>query len=468
MPVFRSTRVVLPDGVRAADIHVENGRIVRVNDDARLEGSRSDVPTDTLRRSASLSGERLIDVGDRVISPGLVDTHVHVNEPGRTEWEGFDTATRAAAAGGVTTIVDMPLNSVPATTDVEALEAKRSAARGRVHVDVAFWGGVIPRNAGELDGLVDAGVRGFKCFLVPSGVDEFPHVTERDLREALPIVARRGVPLLVHAEHPDYLTPPTHPAYLAYLASRPPRAERAAVEMMIRLAREFGAHVHIVHVACAEAVDAIARAKADGVPITAETCPHYLTFTAAEVGAGATEFKCAPPIRDASHRDALWAGLQSGALDLVATDHSPAPPAMKCGGDFMTAWGGIASLELSLAATFTALDGTRACQASDRAPVSCRSPERLALLARWMSAAPAALARLDDRKGRIAVGHDADLAIWDPDATWTVDPSRLQQRHPLTPYAGRTLSGVVRETYVRGQRVWNNGGLDQPSAGTLL
>jgi hypothetical protein len=236
--IFRSRRVVLPDGVRPVDVHVENGRIARIDDsDARLNPSRSE-------------NERLIDVGDLVISPGLVDTHVHVNEPGRTEWEGFDTATRAAAAGGVTTIVDMPLNSVPATTNVEALEAKRAAARGRVHVDVAFWGGVIPGNAGELDGLVDAGVRGFKCFLAPSGVDEFQHVTERDLREALPIVARRGVPLLVHAEHPDHLTPPTHPAYLAYLASRPPRAERAAVEMMIRLAREFAAHVHIVHVAC--------------------------------------------------------------------------------------------------------------------------------------------------------------------------------------------------------------------------
>jgi allantoinase len=364
--IFRSRRVVLSDGVRPASIHVESGRIARIDaSDARLKPSRSE-------------DERLTDFGDLVISPGLVDTHVHVNEPGRTDWEGFDTATRAAAAGGVTTIVDMPLNSVPATTDVEALEAKRSAARGRVHVDVAFWGGVIPGNAGELDGLVDAGARGFKCFLVPSGVDEFPHVTERDLREALPTLVRRRVPLLVHAELPEFLGSPERfgleegigargfppSVYSTYLASRPAAAEREAVELMIRLAREFAAHVHIVHVACAEAVAAIARAKADGVPITAETCPHYLTFTAAEIGAGATEFKCAPPIRDASHRDALWAGLRSGALDLVATDHSPAPPAMKCGGDFMTAWGGIASLELSLAATSTALEGARAFQAS--------------------------------------------------------------------------------------------------------
>jgi allantoinase len=235
---------------------------------------------------------------------------------------------------------------------------------------------------------------------------------------------------------------------------------------MIRLAREFGAHVHIVHVACAEAVDAIACAKADGVSITAETCPHYLTFTDAEIGPGATEFKCAPPIRDASHRDALWAGLQSGALDLVATDHSPAPPAMKCGGDFMSAWGGIASLELSLAAVWTAYSDVGPAFQAGR----CGHPERVPLreVTRWMSAAPAALARLDDRKGRIAVGPDADLVVWDPDAPWTVDASRLQQRHPLTPYAGRRLRGVVHETYLRGQRVWENAALDRRSAGTLL
>ena len=453
MPALRSTRVVLPDGVRPAVIHVDGGRIVRVDDDARLKGSRS------IDASA-------IDYGDLVISPGIVDTHVHVNEPGRTEWEGFDTATHAAAAGGVTTIVDMPLNSVPATTTVAAFAAKQSAARGRVHVDVAFWGGVVPGNAGELDGLVDAGVRGFKCFLAPSGVEEFPHVTEADLREALPILARRGVPLLVHAEDPTCLTRPTRPTYRAYLASRPPRAELEAVAMMIRLSREYGAHVHIVHVACAEAVDAVARAKADGVPITAETCPHYLTFTADDVRDGATEFKCAPPIREASHRDALWAGLQSGTLDLVATDHSPAPPAMKCSGNFITAWGGIASLELSLAATWTAMSRVGAAVQGARDG----QPERLALrkMADWMSAAPAALARLDDRKGRIAQGCDADLVIWDPDVERTVDASRLHQRHPLTPYAGRTLRGAVHETYVRGRRVWNHGALDRPGAGTVL
>ena len=471
--ILRSTRVVLPDGVRPASIHVEDGRITRVEPGA----------------SRGAVGDRTIDAGSLVVSPGIVDTHVHVNEPGRTEWEGFDTATRAAAAGGVTTIVDMPLNAVPPTTDVEGLEAKRRAARGRVHVDVAFWGGVVPGNAGELDALVDAGVRGFKCFLAPSGVDEFPHVDEHDLREALPILARRNVPLLVHAEspacliaptsvpsatsatrpacqthpthptHPTHLTHlthpthPTHQAYQAYLATRPAQAEVAAIDLMIRLSREFGVHVHIVHVACAEGADAIARAKAEGVRITAETCPHYLTFAAEEIRDGATEFKCAPPIREGAHRDALRRALQSGALDFVATDHSPAPPAMKCAGDFLKAWGGIASLEVSLPAVWT---GT----ASGDVDRSLRA------LARWLSEAPAALAGLAG-KGRIAAGNDADFVVWDPGAEWTVDPLRLQQRHKLTPYAGLALRGVVHTTYLRGERVWDAGALVRPAGGRL-
>jgi len=439
--IVRSNRVVLPDAVRAASIHIEDGKIARI---------------DTVsERSAMASAERsVVDVGDLVVLPGLVDTHVHVNEPGRTEWEGFATATRAAAVGGITTIVDMPLNSVPATTDVAALEAKRAAARGQCAVDVAFWGGVVPGNAGDLDALVDAGVRGFKCFLVPSGVDEFPAVGEADLREALPILARRSVPLLVHAEAPrviaDYglRTADSVADYARYLATRPPEAEVEAIEMMIDLAREFGVHVHIVHVACAEGVDAIARAKADGVRITAETCPHYLTFAAEEIPDRATEYKCAPPIREARHRDALWAGLRSGTLDLIATDHSPAPPSMKCPGDFMKAWGGISSLEMSLAAVST-------------------GNSQLSTISRWMASAPAKLAGLDGRKGKIAVGVDADLVVWDPDEEWTVDAAALQQRHKLTPYAGRTLRGRVRATYLRGARVWDGSSAAAP-AGQLL
>jgi allantoinase len=444
--VVRSRRVVLPEGERAASVHIEDGIITRI------AGYDADEP----------AGARLCDVSDLVLSPGLVDTHVHVNEPGRTEWEGFDTATCAAAAGGVTTIVDMPLNSIPATTTVAALHAKQLTARGRCHVDVGFWGGVVPGNAGELDGLIDAGVRGFKGFLVPSGVDEFPAVDEGDLRLALPILARRDVPLLVHAEDPSRITQPADPTYQAFLASRPADAERDAIRLMIRLAKEFRARVHIVHVSSAEGVAAIAEAKADRVPITAETCPHYLTFAAGEIPDGATEFKCAPPIREASHRAALWHGLASGALDLIATDHSPAPPALKTPGDFTRAWGGIASLELSLAATYTSLK-------SQRSTLRVESPvSLLCLLAGWMSAAPAALAGLATRKGRIAAGFDADLVVWDPDAAFAVNPARLQQRHKLTPYAGRSVFGTVLTTFVRGECVWDKNGLARANGGRLL
>jgi allantoinase len=456
--VVRSTRVVLPDSERPASIHIDRGVIVRI-------GEHGDTP----------SGADNRDAGDFVVSPGIVDCHVHVNEPGRTEWEGFDTATRAAAAGGVTTIVDMPLNSIPATTNVVALEAKRAAARASCHVDVGFWGGVVPGNSSDLDGLVDAGARGFKCFLVPSGVPEFGAVDENDLRRALPLLARRGTPLLVHAESPgridriadwglgiaDCGTSSSSDSYARYLASRPASAELEAIEMMIRLAREYRARTHIVHVACAEGVEAIARAKAEGVPISGETCPHYLTFAAEEIPDGATEYKCAPPIRERRHREALWAGLRSGALDLVATDHSPAPPSMKPRGDFMRAWGGIASLELSLAATWTAFT-------SQDSRLSVESAEQRVVLARWMSDRPAALAGLGARKGRIAQGLDADLVIWDPGAERTVDPMSLQQRHKLTPYAGRRLRGLVKATFLRGERVWDDGALVPGTRGRFV
>jgi allantoinase len=449
--IVRSTRVVFPDGQRPAAIHVENGIITHVG-----------APDAVADRS------ELIDVGDLVVSPGLVDTHVHINEPGRTEWEGFDTATRAAAAGGVTTLVDMPLNSIPATTTVAALEAKRAAARGNFHVDVGFWGGVVPGNDGDLQALADAGARGFKCFLVPSGVDEFPCVEEADLRRALPVLARRDLPLLVHAELPQYLrdwpTRTTHPTYRAYLSTRPPEAEVQAIRLVARLAREFGVRTHIVHVAADEAVAEIEHAKADDAPVTAETCPHYLTFAAADIPDGATEFKCAPPIRDSSHREALWEGLRRGVLDLIATDHSPAPPEMKCPGDFLRAWGGIASLELSLAAVWTAVE--RPFQGRDRGAKSPALHRRV--LAHWMSERPAALAGLGHRKGRIAKGLDADLVVWDPDAEFAVDAARLQQRHKLTPYANRRLRGRVVTTFVRGERVWDRQSIVSPSTGCLV
>jgi allantoinase len=456
--VVRSQRVVLPEGERAACLHVDAGRIERIVE------FESDDPT----------GAKIFNVPDLVISPGIVDTHVHINQPGRTDWEGFDTATRAAAAGGVTTVIDMPLNSIPATTTVAALQAKREAARAQCHVDVGFWGGVVPGNAAHLEPLIDAGVRGFKCFLVPSGVDEFPAVSETDLRQALPILARRNVPLLVHAElipdrgtrsadsMPDSSSNANPQSYAAYVATRPVSMELDAVRLMIRLAEEFKTRVHIVHVSSAEAVQAIASAKADWVPITAETCPHYLTFAADEIADAATVLKCAPPIREAVHRAALWDGLAAGTLDVIATDHSPAPAAMKSG-DFSRAWGGIASLELSLAATYTSLKHQLSALNGETAELSV-----LSLLARWMSAAPASLAGLGERKGRIAEGFDADLVVWDPDGDFVVDPAHLQQRHKITPYAGRRLSGAVLTTFVRGERVWDKNRLTRAYGGRLL
>lgn len=421
--VIRSPRVLLTDGtVRPAEITVASGRIssVRLTIDDQL--------ATLVPRSA-------------VVFPGLIDAHVHVNDPGRTGWEGFATASAAAAAGGVTTIIDMPLNSIPATTNVGALAAKRTAARA-ARVNVEFWGGVIPGNASELDALADAGVRGFKCFLAPSGVDEFPHVAERHLRLALPILARRGLPLLVHAESPEALRnalPDADPAeYATWLDSRPAQAEVEAIAMLLRLCREFRSHIHVVHVAAADALPLLAEARREGVPITAETCPHYLSFSADEIATRQTHFKCAPPIRDRAHREALWRALDEGVLDLVASDHSPCPPELKGDGDFLRAWGGIASLELLLAATWTG--------ASSRGLP-------LERLGEWLCVAPARLAGLTDR-GAIAPGMRADFVIWEPDATFTVDARTLRHRHKVTPYDGRTLRGRVIETYVGGEVVY--------------
>ncbi len=383
----------------------------------------------------------MVDAGDNIVMPGLVDTHVHVNEPGRTNWEGFETGTRAAAAGGITTILDMPLNSVPATTTVKALEAKRAAARGKTAVNVEFIGGVVPGNTGELEGLRDTGVRAFKCFLSPSGVDEFPHVTARDLSKVFPVLARLGLPLMVHAEDPArLLSGASSSSYSDYLASRPVEAEHSAIELLVGLMSRSRTPVHIVHLSSATSLAILRAAKARGLPLTVETCPHYLTFSAEEIPDGATEYKCAPPIRSGAEREALWQALIAGEIDLVASDHSPCPPNMKrTHGDFFSAWGGIASLQLSLSAVWT---GAR----SRGVP-----PERLS---HWMSAAPARLAGLGAKKGAIAEGYDADIVVWDPDARFVVDPAKLFHRHPVTPYAGRELYGVVRATYVGGRLVF--------------
>jgi allantoinase len=423
--VIRGRRVVTPEGVRAASVHIAEGRIVRL-------GAWEEAPP----------GIPIVDAGESIVMPGIVDTHVHINEPGRTEWEGFETGTRAAAAGGVTTILDMPLNSIPATTTVDALEAKRKAARGKSVVNVEFIGGVVPGNVGELEALRDAGVRAFKCFLSPSGVDEFPAVRERDLREAFPVLARLGLPLMVHAEDPACLLTPRGSSrkYGDYLTTRPVAAERAAITLLVELMARAPTPVHIVHLSSATSLDIVRTARARGLPLTVETCPHYLTFAAEEIPDGATEYKCAPPIRDKAERDALWEALVAGDIDLVASDHSPCPPAMKeTEGDFFSAWGGIASLQLSLSAVWTGAR-TRGLK-----------PE---LIAQWMSAAPARLAGLQDRKGLLAAGCDADIVLWDPEASFVVDPTELLHRHKVTPYAGRELFGKVLATYVGGRRIF--------------
>ena len=424
--VVRAPRAVTAAGEVAACVAVRDGRIEAV---APL--------------GAGLTGERTVTLADdEVLLPGLVDTHVHVNEPGRTEWEGFASATRAAAAGGVTTLVDMPLNSLPPTLDVTALETKREAAEGQVHVDVGFWGGAVPGNLGDLPGLHDAGVLGFKCFLLPSGVEEFPPLDPAGLARCLEVLAGLEALLLVHAEDAEAVARAPAPAgrrYARFLRSRPPEAENLAVARVVEAARAAGARVHVLHLSSADALAQLAGARRDGVAVSAETCPHYLTFDAESIPDGATQFKCCPPIREAANRERLWRGLADGVIDLVASDHSPCAPEGRRldTGDFGAAWGGIASLQLSLPAVWT---------------VARERGHRLAELARWMAERPAALAGLGG-KGRIAVGADADLCLFAPHETFVVDPGRLHPRHPVTPYAGRRLAGVVRGTWLRGRQV---------------
>ncbi len=426
--IVRGRQVYTADGPVAASIHIAGGVIQSIQ------------PFD------HPAGAPVFDAGDLPVLPGLVDTHVHINEPGRTEWEGFRTATRAAAAGGVTTLVDMPLNSVPATTSLDGLRAKTRAAEGQCWVDVGFWGGVVPGNTRQIEPLVREGVLGFKCFLTPSGVDEFPDVTEADLRQALPELARLGSVLLVHAELPALLRPIAGGAqiYRHYLHSRPRESENEAIALMVRLSRIFGVRIHIVHLSSADAIPVLRQARTEGLPVTVETCPHYLTFAAEDIPDGATEFKCAPPIRERENNQRLWAALEEGVIDIVVTDHSPCPPHMKSG-DFATAWGGIASLQLSLPVMW-----------SHRGAGS-----RPAQLVQWMSTAPARLAGLANRKGAIAPGLDADLVIWNPNAP----PAELHHRHKLTPHNPR---GAVEATFLRGQKIYERGSFASAPLGAIL
>jgi allantoinase len=431
---FTSTRIVTLEGTRPGALLVDGASI-------RGVCLPSEVPLDAESHPC----------GSYAIVPGLVDTHVHINEPGRTEWEGFHTATRAAAAGGYTTLVDMPLNCLPETTTVEALEEKRGAARGKCFVDWAAWGGAVDGNQRHILPLAQAGVPGFKCFLIYPGCDGFTMIDRGQLEAALPAIAASGLPLLVHAE----LAGPIDDAsallqsagadwtsYATYLASRPDQAELDAIHLLLDLCRQYRFRLHIVHLSTVQALPALAQARAEGLPITVETCPHYLHFAAEEIPDGATLYKCAPPIRSRANREALWQALAGGTLDLVATDHSPCPPERKRTdtGRFDQAWGGIASLSVALPVMHTE------CR---------RRGHSLDDLVRWMSAAPAVLAGMSDRAGALLPGRDANFVLFDTEAQSTVAPEHLHTRHAISPYVGETLTGQVRTTYLRGEPVWD-------------
>jgi allantoinase len=424
--VVRGRRILTTAGETAREVGVRAGRVVAIEP-----------------LGNGLDGARLLELADdEVLLPGLVDTHVHVNEPGRTEWEGFASATRAAAAGGVTTLVDMPLNSIPPTVDVDALRTKRAVAADQAFVDVGFWGGAVPGNRGELRGLHDEGVFGFKCFLLHSGVDEFPPLDADEMERDMAELAAFDAVMIVHAEDSraiDQAPSPEGAHYASFLASRPRGAENLAVAEVIERARWTGARAHVLHVSSSDVLPMLATARRDGVRITAETCPHYLTLTAEEIPDGATTHKCCPPIREAANRELLWAGLLDGTIDCIVSDHSPSTVELKRPdvGDFGSAWGGVSSLQLGLSLVWTE---------------ARRRGIGLERVVEWMATRPAELVRLPG-KGRIALGHDADFAVFAPDEAYVVDPARLHHKNPITAYAGRALAGAVRRTFLAGVEV---------------
>jgi len=446
---LRGERVLLPAprggrGLHPATLHIKDGVITDITGHDVVDHN---VP--------------LVDAGARLVTPGVVDSHVHINEPGRTEWEGFQTATEAAVAGGITCVVDMPLNCIPATTSKRAAEEKLRSLEGQVHCDVAFWGGVVPGNVADLKGLADFGVPGAKCFTCPSGVDEFPHVGEADLDAAMPVLRDLGVTLLVHAEHPAPLeraesllaAEGADPrAYATYLRSRPRAAEDEAIALVIRLARKHRCPTHIVHLSSASALPLLKAAQDDGVPITAETCLHYLAFTSDDVLPGETRFKCAPPIREPQNREELWSGLIDNTVNMVVSDHSPCTPQLKKleAGDFMGAWGGIAGLQLGLSVLYT---------------LAAERGHGLSQMFAWNAEAPARLAGQSHHKGKLAKGFDADMVVWDDTASFVVDGNSLKHRHKVTPYAGRTFRGVVEQTWLRGALAWSRAGGLAPARG---
>ncbi len=439
--VIQSERVVTSRGIRKAAIVIRRGKVADI------------------RAYGKTTGKSLLDFGKLVVMPGLVDTHVHINEPGRTEWEGFETATKAAAAGGITTLVDMPLNSSPVTTTVEGFRSKIDASKGKLWVDCGFYAGLIPGNTHELKPLMDAGVLGVKAFLIHSGIDEFPNATETDLRAGMPIISKANIPLLVHCElagvnHQPQTSNPK--SYFQYLASRPRQWEHDAVQLMIRLCKEYKCRTHVVHLSSADAVPMLKKARKQKLPLTVETCPHYLFFSAEEIPDADMRFKCAPPIRENENRNRLWRALKDGAIDLIVSDHSPSTPELKLlkEGDFQKAWGGIASLQFGLPIVWT--------EARKRG----FSVEDIAL---WMCGRPAELVGLEERKGSLRVGSDADIVVWDPEASFVVETSGIFHRHKLTPYLGRTLFGKVFCTFLSGRGIFENGRhVDGPHGSVIL
>lgn len=441
--IITSQRVLTVAGLREVGILVEGGVIVDIVDAGRFPAS---IPIE--------------DFGDRAVMPGLVDTHVHINEPGRTEWEGFTSATKAAAAGGVTMLVDMPLNSSPVTTTPDSLQKKIAASHGKIFVDCGFYGGLVPGNTDSLKPLSDAGILGVKAFMIDSGIDEFPNVTEHDLRASMKVISESGLPLLVHAELAKGSTAGAEQklqprSYAAYLSSRPRQWEHDAIELMIRLCSDYDCRTHIVHLSSADEVPQLRNARYAGLPLTVETCPHYLYFSAEDVSDGDTRFKCAPPIRESENRNRLWEALRDGVIDSIVSDHSPCHPDLKNvgDGDFQKSWGGISSLQLGLSIVWT--------EASKRGFT-------LANISDWMCRRPAELVGLHGRKGAIAPGYDADIVVWNPEASFNVEASSLHHRHQMTPYEGRTLFGKVETTFLRGEKIFDHGTCVRSATGKVV
>ncbi|QDK80017.1 allantoinase AllB [Spirosoma sp. KCTC 42546] len=437
---IKGNKICTPEGIRKAVVLLKDGLIA-----------------DVLPEVPQGFNAEVIYIGDRVLMSGVIDPHVHINEPGRADWEGFNTATRAAIAGGLTTLVDMPLNSSPVTTTAEAFDQKMAATKGQLHTNCGFWGGLVPGNTDDIELLINKGVLGFKAFLTHSGIDDFPNVTEADLRKAMPIIAKHGLPLLVHCElsTDEKLATGDARSYANYLSSRPKEWEDKAIDRMIRLCEDYNCRTHIVHLSSANSIESIDKAKQKGLPLTVETGQHYLYFTAETIRDGQTQFKCAPPIREKENNDQLWEALRSGIIDFVATDHSPAPPDLKQmeSGDFMKAWGGIASLQLALPVLWTAAR-QRGFMVTD--------------IARWLSEKPAQLAGLDHRKGRIAKGYDADLIVWNPEKSFVVSTDSLQHKHKMTPYLNEELFGVVEQTYLGGELVFKDGSFVVLNSGKFI